>query len=94
MGSVVLMVEGGKGNVRGREDVLEGGERDGGAKERIQREGTNIHSIMQELTACKELRSKLKEHLNGREVLILCTVEPLYNEHFGTSHFWVIFAVI
>ena len=22
------------------------------------------------------------------------TVEPLYNGHFGTSHFWVIFAVI
>ena len=22
------------------------------------------------------------------------TVEPLYNVHFGTSHFWVIFAVI
>jgi len=22
------------------------------------------------------------------------TVEPLYNRHFGTSHFWVIFAVI
>ena len=21
------------------------------------------------------------------------TVEPLYNGHFGTSHFWVIFAV-
>ena len=25
---------------------------------------------------------------------IMCTVEPLYNGHFGTSHFWVIFAVI
>jgi len=24
----------------------------------------------------------------------LNTVEPLYNGHFGTSHFWVIFAVI
>jgi len=22
------------------------------------------------------------------------TVEPLYNGHFGTSHFWAIFAVI
>jgi len=22
------------------------------------------------------------------------TVEPLYNGHFGTSHFWVIFALI
>jgi len=24
----------------------------------------------------------------------VATVEPLYNGHFGTSHFWVIFAVI
>jgi len=23
-----------------------------------------------------------------------CTAEPLYNGYFGTSHFWVIFAVI
>jgi len=27
-------------------------------------------------------------------VLVATTVEPLYNGHFGTSHFWVIFAVI
>jgi len=28
------------------------------------------------------------------ELLPGCTVEPLYNGHFGTRHFWVIFAVI
>jgi len=25
---------------------------------------------------------------------LAATVEPLYNGHFGTSHFWIIFAVI
>jgi len=36
----------------------------------------------------------------GSPPTVLCvrtggtTVEPLYNGHFGTGHFWVIFAVI
>jgi len=31
---------------------------------------------------------------NLADISITDTVEPLYNEHFGTSHFWVIFADI
>jgi len=30
----------------------------------------------------------------GTVTSIGTTVEPLYNGHFGTSHFWVIFAAI
>jgi len=33
-----------------------------------------------------------RERIERKNVLF--TVEPLYNGHFGTSHFWVIFAVI
>jgi len=35
-------------------------------------------------------------HIGQLPLGMICTttVEPLYNGHFGTSHFWVIFAVI
>ena len=44
----------------------------------------------------KPLTSNLFQPLRTQmvDVYITRTVEPLYNGHFGTSHFWVIFAVI
>jgi len=35
-----------------------------------------------------------KSSIQYHSCLIISTVEPLYSGHFGTSHFWVIFAVI
>jgi len=41
----------------------------------------------------------MKGYMTGHESVsqsgnTIYTVEPLYNGHFGTSHFWFIFAVI
>ena len=52
-------------------------------QQRINKNKTNKQTTTKKTAVCA--------HVAGN---LLITVEPLYNGHFGTSHFWVIFAVI
>jgi len=49
--------------------------------------------LLAEATDCTDYFLNYCHVVTLHPVYSLYTVEPLYNEHLGTSHFWVIFAL-